>query len=737
MARIPDFQELGYDTPAPVDRRVIVDQAGSELEQASKGLASDIEQAGDMRYDQQQRMLAAQGENAVLDHQLQVQELVENTKQGIADGSIPYANARAQFNDQVGKIQAPTFGGLAAPVAASLQRTTQRNVAAAGFDIDSAVNQARRDDFKDQFSQGLDKLSRLAGMPGADVNSINQQADVFRPLARSAGLPETTIDTALQNFKENNWYNQATQRAMQSKDDPAALEQLRHDLVDQNGQYAGLLATDKRDSVLRSVINDQLLLQNRAEHESDKRETKALAAMNQVNEQIASGVPATPQMWDTWGTLIKGTSVEPDFDQAQKDEQTVQQVLREPIDQQLAYVQQRATQLDQNGGSLRDRANLLRLQTAINQNVNLLQKAPLLFNAQRNGTQPQPIDFSALQSPQGQQQISATIEDRMASLRAMQKQYGSSVQTLPLLPQEAQALTSQLDGATPGQRAQLLVSLRQTIGDDDAYQAVLRQVAPHSPVTAIAGDLVGRTSPGQMPVWYDQNYAPQMLDVQRILRGEALLNPASGSKAAAAEQEDGKGAIRGGMPMPPDGGIAGLRTSFATAAGDMFRDRPQLADAYYSVFKDAYAALLAEQGNMRGVGDPKLEQQALHIALGDRASFNGQTYSVPRGMDPSRFEGLVRNAVASTAKASGAPDDWADRIRGYQLRELGGLGSGRYMLVNGNTPLVTPDGKRPFIISLRDQYAGASGQALAAQNQGPSREQIDAFVRQQADEALQ
>ncbi|MGH8142826.1 MAG: hypothetical protein ACREU2_09950 [Steroidobacteraceae bacterium] len=717
MARIPDFTSLGMDTPQPqLTPRIPTDESGNIIGQGAAELSQSVKNAGDLQYAQKQRMLAAQGENAVLDHRLAVENLAQQTSQSVADGSTDYNTARAQFDQQVGKIPVPTFGSLAAPVAASLTGETQRNITAAGFTVDNAVNQARKDDFKDQFGQGLDKLGKLAGMPGADVDSINQQADVFRPLARSAGLPQAFVDQTLQTFKDNNWYNQATQRAMQARENPQALEQLGNDLTDQNGFYAGRLDANKRDALLRTVQNDQLVLQNRAERDSDKQEAKAAAAMNQVNEQIASGVPATPAMWDNWATLTKGTSVEGDFDQAQKDEQTVQQVLREPIDQQQAYVQQRAAALDQGGGTLRDRADLIRLQTAVNQNVNLLQKAPLLYDANRTGTEPTPVDFSGLGDPQGQQQIGATLADRMTTLTAMRKQYGPAVQTLPLLPQEANAVTSQLDGATPTARAQLLVGLRQAIPDDATYQAVLHQVAPHSPVTAIAGELIGATSPGQMPVWYDHAFAPQMLDVQRILRGEALLNPASAGKQASSEQESGDGAIKTGMPMPRDDGFSGLRMAFGHAAGDMFRDRPQLADAYYSVFKDAEAALLAEKGDMRGVGGFDVEKQALQIALGNRVTFNDHTYSVPRGMDPSRFKGLVQNAVASTAQQLNAPADWQQRIRGYQLRELGSLGSGRYMLTNGSMPLVRPDGSGPFIINLRDQYsAGAATNAQGAQ----------------------
>jgi hypothetical protein len=79
-------------------------------------------------------------------------------------------------------------------------------------------------------------------------------------------------------------------------------------------------------------------------------------------------------------------------------------------------------------------------------------------------------------------------------------------------------------------------------------------------------------------------------------------------------------------------------------------------------------------------------------------------------MDPTRFEGTVRNAVADAAKASGAPADWADRIRGYQLREVGAVGSGRYELMDGNRPFARPSTPIPETTKLsadqETQYRG-------------------------------
>jgi hypothetical protein len=732
MAQIPDWTSLSQATPQPSYRRVQVDDSGAQVAGALENLGTGIERDNAEVHQTNVNFARSQASTALIDHELAVKTQAESIRQQVASGQLPWDQAQPTMQKWQDSQQAPAIDNLDPLGQEALDRGMKRNNLSGTIQVQGIADAGKKQAFADNFGGTLDTLGKLAGMPGADIQSINNQIDAYRPQALEAGIPAATVDKAIQAFKDRNWLNNATQRAMEAKESMPALNQLQHDLTDENGFYAGRLDTDKRNMVLRSVENDQIMLQNRAEHEADKREAKAQSAIGRIDEQISSGIPATPDMWDQWQSQTKGTSFEDDFKQRMKDEDQVQQVLRQPVDQQIKFVQDRAAQLDQQGGTLRDKANLIRLQTAVNQNVNLMEKAPLLYSANRNGTDVQPLDFSALApksmpakiaaavAPQadgtpgiGQDPkaaFTAQIADRMATLKAMRTQYGSSVQPLPLLPQEAAQLSQQLGASTPPERAQMLVALRDATGDDTAYQSMMRQVAPHSPVTAIAGSMVGASAPAATPAWFSTNFTPRMSDVTHILNGEALLNPASaGGKAAAADQEGGKGALKGGMPMPEDGGMNGLRNQFGDAAGDMFRGRPELADAYYSVFKDAYASLLAEKGDMKGQGDPRLRDQALKIALGNRVQFNGQTVSVPSGMDPSNFQSLVKTAVASTAQQLNAPADWASRIDGYGLREIGALGSGRYMLTMGNQPVTRPDGNGVFTVDMRDQFLGARG----------------------------
>lgn len=714
----------------------MVDDSAARADEALAGLGGAVARAGEEGYAQNVNYARSQASLALIDHEAAVKTQTEYIREKVASGELLWDQAPKEFDDWNQKQEPPQIENLDPLGQENLVRGMKRVSLGGQVAVQGIANTGRKQAFVDNFDSTLNTLGKLAGMPNSDIESINSQADAYRPMALTAGIPSPVVDKAIQSFKDRNWLNQATQRSMEAKNDMGALTQLRHDLTDANGAYAGKLDTEKRDMVLRTVINDQLILENRAQHEQDKREARAQSAIGRIDEQISSGVPATPDMWDKWQGVTQGTSFEDDFKQRLKDEDTVQGVLRMPVDQQQSYVQQKEQQLESDGGSLRDRANLIRLRTAVNQNVNLMQKAPLLFAGNRNGTEVKPLDFNALNDPSPigvalasgtgvdtqayaqnvRQQFQDQIADRMSTLKALHTQYGSSIATLPLLPQEASALSGQLDNAPPAQRAKMLVGLRGAMSDDQAFQAAMRQIAPHSPVTAIAGSMVGNSAPASTPMWFDQKYAATVDDAAYMLSGDSLLNP---NKSTTGQQE--KGELKSTVPMPPDGtnNNPGLRDTFMRQARDLFRDRPQLGEAYYAAFKAADAGLRAESGDLKGDPNSAIENKALKIALGNTIDFNGSRVKVPDGMDPSKFKGYVNNAVAAAVKSAGGGEDWADRIQGYRLHEgdisatdSGGVGSGRYTIMDGTMPMRRPDGKGPLTIDLRKQFA-PSQQAAA------------------------
>ena len=303
------------------------------------------------------------------------------------------------------------------------------------------------------------------------------------------------------------------------------------------------------------------------------------------------------------------------------------------------------------------------------------------------------LDFSDAQG------VGQELRQRIAAAPALTKQIGGYV---PLLSRnESTQLSQSLESMTPTDKLKALNALNSSIGDDRGFQAVMRQVLPGSPVSAVVGSQVSASNPHEAPVWFDHQFAQKPEDQARILQGEQLLNPQGLEKGEAGSKKP--------FPLPTEGGPSGLREQFSQKTGDLFRTRPELGEAYYQTFKSAYAALLSEKGDMSGNGDSKLQKQALQIAVGNTTSFHSGDVAIPQGMDPTRFQGLLDKAVQTRAEQYGAPPGWTDKISGYGVRELGGLGSGHYMLTNGNMPIARPDGKGFVDVDVRSEFLPSRG----------------------------
>lgn len=276
----------------------------------------------------------------------------------------------------------------------------------------------------------------------------------------------------------------------------------------------------------------------------------------------------------------------------------------------------------------------------------------------------------------------------------------TGVNTPLLSKQETKAFTGWLNGQAPDQRLNALQQLRQTMPDDVSYTSLLKQIAPGSPLTAIAGTTLDRPIAGNQPTWFNQTYATSPIIGQRILEGEEILR---------AKDEKG---IVSKFPMPKD---TDLQTAFQAAVGgsssDLFRGRPDTLESYYAAYKAAYAAEASHQGVTNGVVNPTIAQSVAESVISGSPGRTPTTYGntslvVPSGMDPTKFEGAVNAASTAALRAGGYSDADQQALRGHGLRELGDtLGTGRYVVINGNgDPLKSKDGKKPVIIDLNQQF---------------------------------
>lgn len=312
-----------------------------------------------------------------------------------------------------------------------------------------------------------------------------------------------------------------------------------------------------------------------------------------------------------------------------------------------------------------------------------------------------PAQF-AIDSKLGWQPLDLTKpEDALANLRSRANSQPSiseqtGVNTPLLSKQETQQFTSWLSAQPPDARLQTLAALRTSLPSDQAYGSLMRQVAPGSPLTAIAGATLDKPSGASAPNWYDPKFTTSPIVGQRILEGEAIL-----------KAKDEKG-IKSPFPMPKD---EDLKDAFASAVGgsssDLFRGRPDTLESYYAAYKAYYAAESSRQGVSNGVISPSIAERAAESVIGHATTFGHSDVVVPAGMDPTKFEGTVQAASDAALKEAGYSDKDTKALSGYGLRELGDtLGTGRYVIINGaGDPLKSKDGKRSVILDLSQAKA--------------------------------
>lgn len=270
----------------------------------------------------------------------------------------------------------------------------------------------------------------------------------------------------------------------------------------------------------------------------------------------------------------------------------------------------------------------------------------------------------------------AALQERVNTARTVSNLYGVSAGTAFWTPAERDYVAQQMASGSPQMQMKTLQMLGGGITDPAMYRDVIQQIRPDSPVTAMAGMYLGLNK--QLTTenhWFsqDETITPQTV-AQRLLEGEALLNPTKSDKAS-----NGTGKS---FPMPPDGNdntAKGLRPAFDLYVGNAFRGMPELAGQAYQAYRAFYAAEAAKRGNYSGLIDDNLANYAAKAVVGTVVEKNGTQVIAPWGMDATNFNDLGLINFNLLIKEHGFN---ADKIRWDNIRLENKLGDSNQYLIN-------------------------------------------------------
>jgi lysozyme family protein len=322
--------------------------------------------------------------------------------------------------------------------------------------------------------------------------------------------------------------------------------------------------------------------------------------------------------------------------------------------------------------------------------VNAQRSADPMAYAQANKVgDAKPLNFN------DQAAFGSELNRRIGVANTMQQTYGTPYSILSKA--EATTLNQGFQRMTTQQRLGYLNTIRTSVTDPVAYRSVMQQIAPDSPVTAMAGMILQKQNPNIVktptkvgPVSLGSWEAYTQQDVAGLmLEGEALLNPNKLDKS-----ENGKGRT---FPMPED---KDMRPQFISAMGKAFASDPDGANFAYQAVKAYYAGKASREGDISGVIDSGRLKEAINAVTGGVTNINGNGEVIrPWGMTEERFTNGAKAAFDKAIEAAGYKGTQIDNWGTYGLQSAG---DSKYLARSGTGYLIDKKGN-PIVLDLTEK----------------------------------
>lgn len=634
MPRLPDASALGPRTIAQGSSQAIPDHSGEILLDAGLNLGDNIGRDLQSISDHDDQYNYGRAKGALLTADIALRKKFEDDPD--------FSTQENRYNEAMTKAKEDAAGMIRGPRSKALFEQDAKSDVERGAEVIRQQSRVKEGQWARSSLDETLQSSRIAALEARDPATREQfvrsvQDSIAGALDNQYITPEQATNVR-QAWTAS--YGEGFVEVQPS--DAQKLKLLRKS----KGTPADYIAPDKRQNMIEALENKQRIL-------GDRREARAEQAAKQIEQQISSGVPATPKMWQDWNADIQGTSLEPQVHAFLDAEKEVQDTLRKPIADQVRLVQEKEAALKTNGGSVTDLANVNRLKSAVKQNVAQLQNDPLLFAEQRLDAPSTPIDFSTITDPAANADNAVNFRERATQLQTVSKRFGVPVPNKPLLPQEVAQLSSMLDKASPAQATELFSGLRDAAGSTDVFEGAMQQIAPDSPVKVQAGLLAARQAE---LVGEKHWFSPDLRTLGNrdvaatMLRGDALLNPSKADKT-----QDGKPATK--QLLLPQAAQQGLQNAFVNAVGTAFAYRSPAAENAYQAVQAYYVGRADQLGLLSRdttTVDTNLVGEAIRATQGNIVDYNDNgKVLAPWGMAPDDFENRVTAAFSAEAQRRG------------------------------------------------------------------------------------
>lgn len=462
------------------------------------------------------------------------------------------------------------------------------------------------------------------------------------------------------------------------------------------GLHRRILEDKQLDDTRRNVLVGRV--QNRLaqlEHKTALAEERRLRLLQngiaELNANTLAGFEPTAEQFAPVIAAARGTELEPMVNQAINLANATRTFRAQPPAVQERLLAEAEAGVRKDPGKF-DRRVVSAWRTIHEAQKEQVRRDPISF-AVRQGIveQLKPLDLS---EPRQQE---AALRERFAIARGMASRYQAPVK--PLTTEEATLASAVLKVSTAQDKAQFFAGLAQAAGDDyEGYSAIMGQLAPDDPATAVAGTYAyrGRTQAADL-----------------ILRGQQVLHP--------QKKEDGKPDQGKLWPMPPE---KDLRSTWQSYEKDAFAGHPGARNAMYQAALAIYAAKSVDEGDSTGVINTGRWEESIRLATGGIEKHKGKAIVLPYGQEYGQFRDGLRARIDLLVDAGRlGPNITASRLEDLPLEAVG---DGRYVFRAGDGLLVDKEGKPVIIdfnLSLPYRF---SGDALAPRDREPTPAELEA-----------
>lgn len=675
MARIP-LGNFGNVIADPAPRVNIPAGAFNAGEGAQKLGDTGMRVAAGLMEDKRQQQDAlgrVKAANALQDYQIAVKTVGLDMAPLLADGTISSADADTEYKKLVDAIPKPDHSGYDAITAERISGAILQAQAEGRNSVAPLISGAVVLEQKSAVDLGLDKIGKLAGLPGADV-----PAELARLNAYDAqGLKAYGKNWAAkkQEFTDKAWANHAQQRVLENRDNMNGLVALEKDLTKKDGFYATTLDGDKRTAMMArvelyksSIIQRQEAAAARIDREAERRLRAAEAEFNTLQSMVDKGTVLDPNYIERAMQVMAGTPYQKAVTNLAQVAKETGGLARQPIAaqksaltaiDQLIATQGRSPELDKR------REQVARVLSSSETDV----KARGLSAGLERGVIDNiaPLDMTSLQS------IVASGGLRLQQADVVSNWSGQAVSPLdgnkPVDGNEPDQLKAMLDILPPKQRAAAITTLSTAIG------------ARHS--AAIAAQLDAKDRPLGLAFAVQDGIAAEM-----ILRGAA--------------------AIKDGAVMQDSAKVTGWKAKIAQQVNGLYPDATLGEAAKESAYLIAGAIA---QDNGGRIWQKDIEK-AVKMAVGGDIfeQDDGSRIPLPKGMDEDAFIASLKServmalvfAQSTEGKviAGGVPVDAGELVKSLPGQKLMYAGPGRYAVMVRGRPVLSAAGK-PIIIQVQ------------------------------------